>query len=346
MTSLFEKALEIIQNFSTFLLTTHIKPDLDGTSGISAFISFLEKLDKKVLSVIESKPLSFELLANHSKILCLKHLPGSVSEFSPEVLIVFDTAVFSRIEETLRPFCEKVKKILVFDHHQNGEREETLSQIFPEKVISLSSPHHASTTELLYEFFLFSQKKLGKKLFDEAMANDLLTGIYFDTGGFKYDNVTEKTFKISGELTSLGGKPSLISLYLFENTPKESIEFLKIILERLEYLLDGKIAFSYITQKDIKAIGDETYLTGLPNFLRAISGVKVSALLKEGEKGRISCSLRSKPPVPVVEFASLFGGGGHKFASGFSIEPDKSFEEFMKEFKKKLIEYYEKFLKS
>ena len=79
--------------------------------------------------------------------------------------------------------------------------------------------------------------------------------------------------------------------------------------------------------------------------MRAIEGVELSALVKELEKSLIGVSLRSSPPVEVVPLARLFGGGGHRYASGFKAEKHPLFP-FLEKFKKELIAYYERHKKA
>jgi len=57
---------------------------------------------------------------------------------------------------------------------------------------------------------------------------------------------------------------------------------------------------------------------GIVNYGRTIDGVLVTALLKEAPGG-CRVSMRAKPGVDVQAIASMFGGGGHKAASGCFI---------------------------
>jgi len=63
--------------------------------------------------------------------------------------------------------------------------------------------------------------------------------------------------------------------------------------------------------------------------------------LVEYEQGKTKASLRSEnyKGVDVAKIASLFGGGGHRLASGFRIdkEPEKALREVIKKTKEVLI---------
>lgn len=61
---------------------------------------------------------------------------------------------------------------------------------------------------------------------------------------------------------------------------------------------------------------------------------EVSVFLREIENGKIKGSMRSKNSVDVNEVASVFGGGGHKRAAGFTT--DLTEEEIIKNICEKL----------
>ena len=57
-------------------------------------------------------------------------------------------------------------------------------------------------------------------------------------------------------------------------------------------------------------------------ILNTVPGTKFAMILSEREDGIIKGSLRSEEykGVDVSEIAHLFGGGGHKLASGFEVK--------------------------
>ena len=67
--------------------------------------------------------------------------------------------------------------------------------------------------------------------------------------------------------------------------------------------------------KEYAEILEET--EGLIDFLRQAKEAEVSCVLKEVE-GHVRVSLRSLGHVDVSAIATLFGGGGHRFAAGFT----------------------------
>ena len=55
-------------------------------------------------------------------------------------------------------------------------------------------------------------------------------------------------------------------------------------------------------------------------FGRNLEGVEVSLFLREESPGHYKGSLRANEYVDVAKIASLFSGGGHKRAAGFSMD--------------------------
>ena len=61
-------------------------------------------------------------------------------------------------------------------------------------------------------------------------------------------------------------------------------------------------------------------MEGLVNEPLKLRGVEVAALLYEMKDGRIKASLRSRGKVDVNAVCRIFGGGGHRLASGAKLD--------------------------
>ena len=84
---------------------------------------------------------------------------------------------------------------------------------------------------------------------------------------------------------------------------------------------NGKVAVSYLLYDDIKSVDAQTDdFEGLVNVGRNLEGVEVSLFLREETKHIFKGSLRANEYVDVAQLASIFSGGGHKRAAGFSSE--------------------------
>jgi phosphoesterase RecJ-like protein len=67
---------------------------------------------------------------------------------------------------------------------------------------------------------------------------------------------------------------------------------------------------------------DELAVERVIEALRKTTEAEVAAVLKQADDGHWKVSLRSKTAVDVGEVANQMGGGGHKYASGYSSTSD------------------------
>ena len=98
---------------------------------------------------------------------------------------------------------------------------------------------------------------------------------------------------------------------------------MKRIIDRMEFLEDGKVTFTYITNKDLEevnaGIGDHE---GLVEVGRDVEGVEVSVFIrqKDDDINSYKISMRSNDYVNVSDVCLMFGGGGHEKAAGAVIQ--------------------------
>jgi phosphoesterase RecJ-like protein len=321
-----EKFFNILESFENFILITHLNPDVDGISSMLTLHNLLKLLNKNSFPLLENIPENIEFLPYSEDLILIDNFKNLPQKFAT---IILDAHSPERIFEKIYERILNSEVFIIIDHHQIEKNKKS----FSEDEITIIDPSAPSTTFLIYKIL-----KNKNFIITPEMAQNLLAGLYFDTGCFKYENVDEKTFLIASELCKLGAKPHLIASHLFENISLKELETLKVILNRLEFLENGIIAISYLTYEDIQNLGIKN-LNDFSNFLRSIKGVKISVLIKEVEKNIVSVSLRSRAPVEVLNLAKTFGGGGHKYACGFKMKIE-NFYEFLKKFKEILKNYY------
>ena len=144
----------------------------------------------------------------------------------------------------------------------------------------------------------------------------ILTGIITDTGGFRYSGVTAETFEFVAYLLNKGVNVSKVYKQVLQTKTKASFELHRLAEDRLEFLEDGKVAYTYITQEDEEKVdaqsGDHE---GIVEVGRDIEGVEVSIFVRQTEKG-CKISLRSNDYVNVSDVCLILGGGGHPRAAG------------------------------
>lgn len=315
------KILDQVLKAESLILLTHENPDIDGLSCMLSFCLLF--VEKKLYPLVEEIPAKASFLHGFEHLLIAEKCPDPPAN---SLIILFDAGTEDRIPAKIRSKIVNPSGAIVFDHH----RLEKQDNLFGVPTVFYVDPEEASCSALLYRFFKACNLSLTREV-----AENLLAGIYYDTGSFRYDNVKGDLFKIAQELMDLGARPSFVARSLYENMPRVQLEFLKITLERLKFLREGTVAISYLTWEDFERLGGERGLNDLAGFLRSIEGVKYGILIKEVEKDKIKVSLRSKAPWEILDLAREYGGGGHKYACGFKVN-GISLEKFLIEFERRL----------
>tara|TARA_B100001123_G_scaffold41871_1_gene42995 strand:- start:15 stop:959 length:945 start_codon:yes stop_codon:yes gene_type:complete len=280
------------------LITGHINPDGDALGA-----AFCLKILLNNLNIEADITFDFQnkLPTN------LNHLPYDLitNEIKDnyETVYVFDCGDPSRLGK-YESIVKDAKNIIVVDHHIDPKFGS----------LQFIDSEAASTTQVLY-------RELIKEGFDITtdMANCLLTGLITDTGRFQYSNTTSEVFDIASALLDLGADISLISENIYGSIEFNALRLQSEILNRISLNQKLNFAFSIIYQKDYKKYNVDPEETDfLIDTVRLVKEANVVLLLKEQQDGTFKGSLRSRNDFNVQELASIFNGGGHKAASGFS----------------------------
>ena len=93
---------------------------------------------------------------------------------------------------------------------------------------------------------------------------------------------------------------------------------------KAEFLCDGQFAISVVPYSMFKEFGaGPDGVDDVVSALRDVDGVEVAIVLRELENGEIRGNVRSNDGFNSAAFASLYGGGGHLRAAGFTARDRK-----------------------
>ena len=113
---------------------------------------------------------------------------------------------------------------------------------------------------------------------------------------------------------------------------------MRLAIDRLELLEQGKVAFSYMnTQDELEVNAEPGDHEGLVNIGKDIEGVQVAIFIRQKDYEDVyKVSLRSEDGINVSDICLLFGGGGHSRAAGALIKGtiEEVKEKLMKEIRK------------
>lgn len=283
-----------------------------------ALYNGLKQIGRNVDVVIPEFPKTFAFLKNNEEV----KKEGKNEKY--DLAIALDCGDIKRLDGFAKYFEDANVRISI-DHH-------SANTMFAD--YNFVNPMAPACCQILVTVL----EALGVEI-DKEIGTCLLTGIITDTGGFKYSGVTAETFEFAAELLNKGVNVSKIYKKVLQTLSKPSFELRRKAMNRLEFLEEGKIAFTYITLKDEEEIeaGNNNH-EGIVEIGRDIDGVEISIFLRERENG-YKISLRSNEYVNVSDICLMFSGGGHIRAAGGSI--NLPFEQA----KEKIIEECKKYLK-
>lgn len=156
---------------------------------------------------------------------------------------------------------------------------------------------------------------------DSVAAQALYTGIVTDTGQFRFNSTTRRTFLLAAELMARGADPVVAGYELYERETAGKLQLLQHFLASLKLECGGRVCWGTLPDGIFAATGSTPEDTeGMVDYARSIEGVQIGALIEERPDG-IKASLRCKNPVyRVDQVAAKFGGGGHACAAGLNVK--------------------------
>jgi bifunctional oligoribonuclease and PAP phosphatase NrnA len=300
-------AAAAIREHDRFLVTTHENPDGDALGSMLATTLALQQLGKDaVMYLAGSGPLPTEY--NFMELQELRHdLPVDASE---RVLVAVDCANESRLGPDPEVLAATPLRINV-DHHHDNSRFGNVNVVVCDA---------SSTGEVLRDLFRELEVELTPQI-----AEALYIALVTDTGRFQYTNTTPKALRLAAELVDAGVDVHKIFQGVYESVQFAKLKLLARALERAQVYDGGRIVVSYLLREDFIDVGAaEPYSEGIIDFLRAVEGADMAALIREPPRGgsparRISLRA-STDELDVSAIARKSGGGGHRQAAGFSSD--------------------------
>jgi len=303
---MYDKAKQLIDEAKKIIIIQAENPDGDSLGSALALEEILGDMDKEITLYCPIEiPKYMRYIVGWDRV-------TSQFDTSFDLAIIVDTGaeiLLSKVLETpgVRHFLES-HPVLVIDHHVSDSNLKFDHVALIEEAVA--------TSELIFELANRSNWPINRQA-----AENMLVAILSDSLGFTVQKVSPKTFQVASKLTELGANCSDIETRRREFM-KKSPEILKYkggLIERIEYLLDGKLAFVHIPWEEIQAYSDQYNPSVLVlDEMRLVEGVEVGVAIKTYPDGKLTGKIRSNLPVSAT-IAGFFGGGGHDYAAGFRV---------------------------
>jgi phosphoesterase RecJ-like protein len=297
---------EAIRSHDRFLVTTHENPDGDALGSLLSAKLGLEALGKDVVMYLSGEtPIPREYAW-----MPLGNLRRSLpDDAAGRVLLALDCANESRLGPDPEALASAPLVVNVDHHHDNS--------LFGG--VNLVVADASSTGEIVRDLL----RELGVDLTPD-MAEALYIALVTDTGRFQYANTTPKALRLAAELVEAGADVHKVFQGVYESVQFAKLKLLARALERAQIYEGGRLVISYLLRGDFAEVGAaEPYSEGIIDYLRAVEGADMAALIREPPRGDAPArrvSLRaSADELDVSKIARASGdGGGHRQAAGFS----------------------------
>lgn len=205
----------------------------------------------------------------------------------------------------------KALNTINIDHHGTNSQYAKLNYV---------DDSFSSTAEIILELIKSFSADIDKKI-----AEYIYVGVLTDTGGFAHSYTSARTHENAAFLLRCGVDFSKLHKDLFGTIPFSKLMLTKQMLLNLKILENGKVAFAMLNFEDFEESGaTQQDSESLINMLLSAENIKIAVLIRQIEKNLFKASFRSVDEVNISKAANILGGGGHKQASGATLQCEKT----------------------
>jgi phosphoesterase RecJ-like protein len=292
--------LELIRERSSFVISSHLRPDGDAIGSALGLMHLLEAMGKRAtVCFVDPIPANFQFLDGRDRI------ASTFASVDAAIFLECDSIERSSIDRDQFEAALPALTINI-DHHRSGREFANFNWIDPEE---------AAVGCMIYDLAVAAGVPISR-----SMAVCLYAAILTDTGSFNYPSTSASTFAMAEHLVQSGASPNRIAADVYFSNPPSKVRLLGIALSNIQ--IEGAVSWSHVTLEEMDRVGASVEdCEGVANHLIGIAGVEAAAFLRElPEQNQFRLSLRSRRALDVSVIAEKFGGGGHRNASGCSME--------------------------
>ena len=293
---MYNKILEKIKQYDTVIIHRHSNPDGDALgSQIGLRLLLEENFPEKKIYTVGDAPKRYAFMAGST----MDEIDDGTYEGA--LAIILDTSAKALISDDRFALAAETIRI---DHH-----------IFCEKIadLELTDTSFESCAGLVADF----AKSTGLRMTPEA-AKSLYTGMITDSGRFRYDSTTSKTFLTAAYLCEQKFDTNEIYRNLYASDFQQMVLKARFTL-KIQFT-QHNVAYIYTDLAEMQELNTDTFSIsrGMVATMSDIKGVDIWVNFTETENG-VLCELRSNR-YNINPIAVKYGGGGHAKASGATVK--------------------------
>ena len=317
-----KKILEKIKKYNKIIIHRHSNPDLDA---LGSQIGLRDTLrlnfpEKEIYAVGDMNRFTF--LGDMDIV--------SDEKYQDALCIICDVAVSHMISD-YRYFL--AHEIVVIDHHQNPINLDYEDNKCEVEVYPYIRTDYAAACAIVADLIKDWNLQIPK-----SAATALYGGIVTDSGRFQYGSNLAPLFKTSAYLIENGADAQYIYINLYVETLESRL--MKNYFQGKMQLTEKNVAYMF-NDKDVYDLYDVDTFTvsrGMVNLMAGIDVVKIWCnFTYDKTSGKVICEFRSRDIV-IVDIAKKYGGGGHAFACGATINSFDEAKLVLEDFNKLLEE--------
>ena len=293
---MFETVMQDILRYDRIILHRHKKPDGDAMGSQVGLKHILkENFPGKEIYAVGDNAGFFGFMDDA----VMDEIPDSF--FAGALAIILDCGAPGLVSDDRYALAEKTIR---FDHHL------FVGKFCDEEVVDSS---FESCCGLITAFAVEQDLRI-----NSLAAKSLYTGMVTDSGRFRYDSTTSRTFQLASHLMADGIDTTSIFRNLYADT-LESKQQKAQFIQKIR-LTERNVAYIYTSLQEFNQLGMDTFAVsrGMVNTMADIKGVDIWVNFTETENG-VLCELRSATK-NINPIAVKYGGGGHAKASGATVK--------------------------
>ena len=292
---MFTEILNEIKTYNRIIIHRHSKPDGDALGSQVGLKHILKtNFPEKEIYVVGDGAGHYSFMDD----VIMDEIDDTL--YSGALAIVLDCGGKHLISDSR---YETAASTVRFDHH-----------VFAEKICDyeMVDTSYESCCGLITQF----AKECGLNI-PVLAAKSLYTGMVTDSGRFRYDATTSRTFALASFLMEQGVDLNAVynELYAedYEGRKLRAMFTLKINFTK------NNVAYIYTTAEEVNELAVDTFTIsrGMVGTMADMKGVDIWANFTETDAG-VLCELRSSS-FNINPVAVKYGGGGHQKASGATV---------------------------
>lgn len=292
---MFEKILALIEKCDRIIIHRHKNPDGDAIGSQIGLKHILkDNYPEKEIYAVGDAAGRYAFMEDST--------PDAVADelYEGALAIILDTSAKSLISDDR---YEKAAATARIDHH-------LFCETIAETEVTDSS--FESCCGLITSFAIEAGFSVSEKA-----AKLLYTGMITDSGRFRYDSTSAKTFRMAAFLMEKDFRTEDI----YRNLYADDLAYMQL---RARFTLkinltDRHVAYTYTTREEAATLGFDTFTIsrGMVGVMSDIRGIDSWVGFTETEDG-VLCEIRSAK-YNINPIAKKYGGGGHAKASGATL---------------------------